>query len=41
MKKLLSMILGGTGTVVASVSDNMCPVGWIDEPEMSKNMIER
>lgn len=41
MKKLLAMILGGMGSSVANISDSLCPVGWIDEPEMSKSMIER
>lgn len=41
MKKLLAMILGVAGTEVASLSDVACPLAWIDEPEMSKHMIER
>lgn len=41
MKKLLAMILGVAGTEMASISDVACPILFIDEPEMSKNMIER
>ncbi len=41
MKKLLAMILGGTGAVMTSLSESSCAAGWFDEPEMSKNMIER
>jgi len=41
MKKLLAMIFGIAGTSAASVSYSACAIGWFDEPEMSKNMIER
>lgn len=41
MKKILAMIFGGTGVMMASVSENACSVGWLDEPKMPKSMIER
>jgi len=41
MKKLLAMILGVAGTSVSAFADSACAIGWFDEPEMSKSMIER
>ncbi len=41
MKNFLAMILGGLGSSVASITENACAIGWVDEPEMSRKMIER
>ena len=41
MKKLFAMILGVAGTNVSSFANSACAIGWFDEPEMSKSMIER
>lgn len=41
MKNFLAMILGGLGISAASASENACAIAWIDEPEMSRKMIER
>lgn len=41
MKKLLAMLLAGVGVLAAGVGSVACTVFIIDEPEMSKEMIER
>ena len=41
MKKLLAMLLSGVGLIAAGAASTACLVLVLDEPEMSKNMIER
>ena len=41
MKKLLAMILAGVGMLSAGAASVACSIFVIDEPEMSKEMIER
>ena len=41
MKKLLAMILGGTGIAMSTFSGSACPIVFVDEPKMPKSMIER
>lgn len=41
MKKLLAMLLSGVGLLAAGAASAACVVFVIDEPEMSKAMIER
>lgn len=41
MKKLLAMILGGTGMFMADTSESSCPWVWFDEPSMPKRLIEK
>lgn len=41
MKKLLAMILSGVGILAAGAASAACIMFVIDEPEMSKEMIER
>ena len=41
MKKLLAMILSGVGILAAGAASAACLCIVLDEPEMSKEMIER
>lgn len=41
MKKLLAMVLSGIGMIAAGAASAACVMIIIDEPEMSKEMIER
>lgn len=41
MKKLLAMVLSGVGILAAGAATSACVMIVIDEPEMSKEMIER
>ena len=41
MKKVLAMILSGVGLLAAGAASAACLILVIDEPEMSKRMIER
>ena len=41
MKKLLAMILSGVGIIAAGAASAACAMIVLDEPEMSKEMIER
>lgn len=41
MKKLFAMILSGLGILAASSASIGCPLILLDEPKMSKHMIER
>ena len=41
MKKLLAMILSGVGILAAGAASAACALVVLDEPEMSKEMIER
>lgn len=41
MKKLLAMVLSGVGIIAAGAASAACLVLVLDEPEMSKEMIER
>lgn len=41
MKKLVAMILSGIGILSAGIGTMACSIAIIDEPVMSKNMIER
>lgn len=41
MKKLLAMVLSGVGLLAAGAASTACLCLVIDEPEMSKEMIER
>ena len=41
MKKYLSMILGAVGLMVAGVATTGCWLGFIDEPEMPKSMLNK
>ena len=41
MKKLLAMVLSGVGIIAAGFASTACAMFILDEPEMSKEMIER
>ena len=41
MKKLLAMVLSGVGLLAAGVGSAACIAFVLDEPKMSKTMIER
>lgn len=41
MKKLLAMVLSGVGILAAGAASTACIFLVLDEPEMSKEMIER
>lgn len=41
MKKLLAMVLSGIGIIAAGAASAACVLVVLDEPEMSKEMIER
>ena len=41
MKKLFAMILSGVGILAAGAASMACPIIVLDEPEMSKKMIEK
>lgn len=41
MKKLLAMVLSGIGIIAAGAASTACVLVVLDEPEMSKEMIER
>lgn len=41
MKKLLAMVLSGVGILAAGAASTACLMFMLDEPEMSKEMIER
>lgn len=41
MKKLLAMVLSGVGILAAGAATSACLIVILDEPEMSKEMIER
>ncbi len=41
MKKLLAMLLSGVGLLAAGAASAACIIIVLDEPEMSKAMIER
>jgi len=41
MKKLLAMVLSGVGILAAGAASVACCAFILDEPEMSKEMIER
>lgn len=41
MKKLLAMVLSGVGVIAAGAASTACIMFMLDEPEMSKEMIER
>jgi hypothetical protein len=41
MKKLFAMVLSGLGILAAGAATSACVCLVIDEPEMSKEMIER
>ena len=41
MKRLLAMVLSGVGILAAGAASVACPMFIIDEPEMSKEMIEK
>ena len=41
MKKLFAMVLSGIGILAAGAASSACMVVLMDEPEMSKSMIER
>ena len=41
MKKLLAMILSGVGIIAAGAASAVSAFAILDEPEMSKEMIER
>ena len=41
MKKLFAMILSGVGILAAGAASTACLFVLMDEPEMSKRMIER
>ena len=41
MKKLLAMVLAGLGVVAAGAASAACLMFVLDEPTMSKEMIER
>ena len=41
MKKLFAMVLSGLGIIAAGAASAACLVAVLDEPEMSKEMIER
>ena len=41
MKKLFAMVLSGLGLIAAGAASSACLMIVLDEPEMSKEMIER
>ena len=41
MKRLLAMVLSGVGILAAGAATTACIMIILDEPEMSKEMIER
>ncbi len=41
MKKLFAMVLSGIGVLAAGAASMACPIIVLDEPKMSKSMIER
>ena len=41
MKKLFAMVLAGIGVLAAGAASTACVVVLLDEPTMSKKMIER
>ncbi len=41
MKKLLAMVLSGVGILAAGAASAACVMLVLDEPTMSKEMIER
>lgn len=41
MKKLFAMVLSGLGILAAGAASTACLFLMLDEPEMSKEMIER
>lgn len=41
MKTFFVSALAALGALVAATATSGCFVGWIDEPEMPKSMIER
>lgn len=41
MKKLFAMVLSGLGIIAAGAASAACLVAVLDEPEMTKEMIER
>lgn len=41
MKKLFAMILSGVGILAAGAASSACLIVFMDEPQMSKSMIER
>lgn len=41
MKKLFAMALSAIGVLAAGAASAACIIAVIDEPEMSKSMIER
>lgn len=41
MKKLFAMVLSGIGILAAGAASSACMLVLMDEPEMSKSMIER
>lgn len=41
MRKLLAMVISGLGILAAGAASAACLMIVIDEPEMSKEMIER
>lgn len=41
MKKLFAMVLSGIGVLAAGAATTACALIILDEPEMSKSMIER
>lgn len=41
MKKLFAMAIAALGALVAGAAYTGCVIGYFDEPEMSKRMIER
>lgn len=41
MKNLLAMILAATGTLLANVSISACPAFFLDEPKLSRKMLEK
>lgn len=41
MKKLFAMIVSGLGIIAAGAASAACVMLALDEPEMSKEMIER
>lgn len=41
MKKLLAMVLSGVGILAAGAASTACLMIVLDEPEMSREMIEK
>lgn len=41
MKNILGIILAGVGTMLATISTGACPIVFVDEPKMSKKMLEK